>query len=185
MVLNLRILKKIKSLYLLFYGHLFGGVKLARRLGVTVGNDCRIYTRVWGSEPFLISIGNRVTITDGVKILTHDGATWLIRNEHGCRFQRFAAVEIGDNVFIGVNAIIMPGITIGSNVIIGAGSVVTKNLSSNGVYVGNPAKFIKKFIDYEQKVIGSCVNDSELVHFKSNYENLVYQSIELHNDKKK
>lgn len=52
-------------------------------------------------------------------------------------------VIIGDNVWIGGDATILPGVTIGDNVVIGAGSVVTKDIPSNVVIAGNPAKIIK------------------------------------------
>lgn len=55
-----------------------------------------------------------------------------------------APVVIDDNVFIGMNSIIMKGVTIGKNSIIGAGSVVTKNIPANQIWGGNPAKFIKE-----------------------------------------
>lgn len=53
-------------------------------------------------------------------------------------------IKIGNNVWIGGNVIVLPGITIGDNVTIGAGSVVTKNIPSNVVAVGNPCRIIKE-----------------------------------------
>lgn len=53
-------------------------------------------------------------------------------------------IKVGNNVWIGGNVCVMPGVTIGDNVVIGAGSVVTKDIESNSVAVGNPAKVIKK-----------------------------------------
>ena len=53
-------------------------------------------------------------------------------------------VIIGDNVWIGMNVCLLPGIEIGDNSIIGAGSVVTKNIPSNEIWAGNPARFVKK-----------------------------------------
>ena len=138
-------MSKFYKLYLLFIARIKGGVWLARKLGVSVGDNCRIYTHNFGSEPFLISIGNKVTITSGVRILTHDGATWLVENRDGARYQRYGRVSIGNNVFIGINSIIMPDIEIDDNVVIGAGSVVTKSIPSNSVYAGNPAKYICSF----------------------------------------
>ena len=55
-----------------------------------------------------------------------------------------AAITIGENVGIGGNACILPGVTIGDNVVIGAGSVVTKDIPANCVAAGNPARIIKK-----------------------------------------
>lgn len=55
----------------------------------------------------------------------------------------YGKVKIGNNVFIGVKTVIMPGVTIGDNVIVGAMSLVTKDIPSNVVVYGNPAKVIK------------------------------------------
>lgn len=59
-----------------------------------------------------------------------------------------AAPKIGDNVDIGVSAIIIGEIKIGNNVVIGAGAVITKNVSDNSVMVGNPARLLKKVYDF-------------------------------------
>lgn len=53
-------------------------------------------------------------------------------------------VNIGSDVWVGANVTITKGVTIGSRVVVGANSVVTKNLESNGVYAGNPARLVKK-----------------------------------------
>lgn len=55
---------------------------------------------------------------------------------------------IGNEVFVGAESIILPGVTIGDRVVIGAGSVVTKNLESNSVYVGSPARRICSYDEY-------------------------------------
>ena len=75
---------------------IFGRIALARKLGVSIGDDCRVMITEWGTEPFLIRIGSRVTITAGVTFLTHDGSTWLIRNDRDVRYQKFAPITIGD-----------------------------------------------------------------------------------------
>lgn len=59
-----------------------------------------------------------------------------------------ADVHIGKNCFIGDRTIVLPGVTIGDEVVIGAGSVVTKDIPSNSVAVGNPARVIKSGIHY-------------------------------------
>lgn len=58
---------------------LLGKVSYARKLGVKIGENCRIYISYWGTEPELISVGNNVTITSDVTLLTHDGSTCLIK----------------------------------------------------------------------------------------------------------
>jgi acetyltransferase-like isoleucine patch superfamily enzyme len=152
------LIKKVLSV-VIFY--LLGGVRSARFLGVDVGERCRIYTLNFGSEPFLIKIGNRVTLTSGVKILTHDGAAWLMRDIKGRRF-KYQKVIIGNNVFVGVNSIIMPGVIIEENIIVAAGSVVTKSIPSGSIVAGNPAKIIGKFDDLKNKALFEFVSENEL-----------------------
>lgn len=141
-----------------------GGVYAARRKGVTVGNNCRIYIHSFGSEPFLISMGDSVTITSGVKIITHDGSTGLVRDEQERRYQRYAPVKIGNNVFVGVNSVILPGVTIGSNVVVAAGSVVTRDVPDNIIVGGVPARHIMSFQAFSERIASSCANDGELEH---------------------
>ena len=155
-----------------------GGVAAARRRGVSIGQDCRIYTRNFGSEPFLVTIGDRVTLTSGVFVLTHDGSTGLVKSQDGNRYQRFLPVTIGNDVFVGVNSIIMPGVTIGNEVVIGAGSVVTKDVAGGSVIGGNPARVITSFDKFKQKIEDTCVNDSELVGVQP-YETRVRTALEL------
>ncbi|MCT8089305.1 acyltransferase [Acinetobacter sp. C_4_1] len=171
-------MKIINLVFDLFFYMLLGSIKYARRRGVKVGENCRLYTKNWGSEPFLISMGDNVTITSGVKLITHDGSTCLVKNAEGKRYQRFAPIEIGSNVFIGVNSIIMPGVTIGSNVVIGAGSVVTKDIPDDSVAIGVPAKVVSSFADYQVKIQNTCANDSELAGI-TNYFERVERSLEI------
>lgn len=123
----MRVIKTINKVLDLIYLKFRGKIKYARKLGVKIGSGCRIYSVEFGSEPFLISIGDNVTITAGVKFITHDGSSWLMRDEKGRRFY-FQPIQIGNNVFVGMNSIIMPGVKIEDNVIVAAGSVVTKSI---------------------------------------------------------
>lgn len=152
------------------------GDKYLRKLGAEVGENSRIYTTSFGSEPWLISIGNNVTITSGVKLLTHDGATWLIRDSKGRRYS-FNKIKIGNNVFIGVNAILMPGVKVGNNVIVAAGSVVTKSVPDGRIVGGNPAKIIGNYNDYEQKALKEYVSDKDLDKDKD-YKNRIDEVVE-------
>jgi len=143
------------------FSRLFGGDYAARRIGVKVGEGCRIFTYNFGSEPWLISIGDRVTITGGVKFLTHDGATWLIRDENGRRY-RYAPIHVGNDVFIGIDTIILPGVEIGNQVIIGAGSVITKSIPDCVIVAGNPACIIGYYEDYRKKVLSKYPSSNEM-----------------------
>jgi acetyltransferase-like isoleucine patch superfamily enzyme len=122
----------------------------ARSIGVRVGLGCRFYGAdigMFGSDPYLITIGDNVHITKGVLFVTHDGATLILRKEVP-DLEVTAPISIGNDVYIGVNSIILAGVTIGDRCIIGAGSVVTKSISGNSVAVGVPAKVVKTVDEY-------------------------------------
>jgi acetyltransferase-like isoleucine patch superfamily enzyme len=123
------------------------------RAGLRMGKDVRIIGRpAFGSEPYLISIGNHVTISSEVGFITHDGATWVFRHLPQYRgLQRFGTIEIKDNCFIGARAILMPGISIGPNSVVGAGAVVTRFVPPNTVVAGCPARVISSVEEYIKK----------------------------------
>lgn len=120
--------------------------KQALHVGVEIGEDNYIASKFWSSEPYLIKIGSHCQITAGVKLYTHGGAgavrRWLPK------FDTFGRVSIGDYVYIGNDAKIMPGVSIGDNVLIAAGSIVTKSIPSNIVVAGNPAKYVCTVEEY-------------------------------------
>lgn len=156
-----------------------GSTYYARTIGVKVGENCRIYISNFGTEPFLIEIGDNVTITPEVVILTHNGSTWLVRDNIRGRRYDYKKVIIGSNVFIGIRAIIMPGVIISDNVIIAAGSVVTKSVGPGLIVGGNPAKIIGKFDDYFFKSLQNDISQSELdysVSYKQMIEKVVNNS---------
>jgi acetyltransferase-like isoleucine patch superfamily enzyme len=93
--------------------------------------------------PQLVEIGDNFISAPGSLITAHDASTFLFSGKY-----RIEKVKIGNNVFLGANSVVLPGVTVGDNVIIGAGSVVSRNLNSNGVYAGNPAKFICTVDEY-------------------------------------
>lgn len=136
-------------------------VDYLRQKGARIGQQVVIYapnkTLIDKSSPWLLTIGDRVRITEGVKILTHDYAWSVLKCleieniEPGRILGAEGAVTIGSNVFIGMNAVITRGVTIGDNVIIGAGSVVTKDCPAGGVYAGNPARRIMSVEEFYEK----------------------------------
>ncbi len=89
------------------------------------------------SHCYHITIGDNVTLAPRVHILAHDASFGVFTGK-----TRAANVSIGNDVFIGASAIVLPGVHIGSRVIIGAGSIVTKDIPDNSVAVGNPAHVI-------------------------------------------
>lgn len=130
-----------------------------RKIGVEIGKDCTIYsprnTIIDEQYPWLITIGSHVRITEGVILLTHDYSWSVLKrinvNQHkGAILGAAGSIKIGDNVFIGMNTIVLRGVTIGNNVVIGAGSVVSRDCEEGWIYAGNPAQKIMR-IDYFYK----------------------------------
>lgn len=94
-----------------------------------------------------IEIGHNVMIGGGVTIVDSDFHSldyneWFTEQDE--KNMSSKEVIIGNNVFIGMNSIILKGVSIGNGAVIAAGSVVTKSIPINEVWGGNPAKFIKK-----------------------------------------
>ena len=144
-----------RKIYRSFYKHVWcrgNPVKYAKKIGVNCKGSLYIYGRVeWASEPWIITIGNNVHITDGVKFITHDGGTLLFRYLVP-DLEITKPIVVGNNVYIGNNVIILPGVKIGDNVVIGAGAVVSKNIPDNSVAVGVPARVIKTADEYLEKL---------------------------------
>jgi len=124
--------------------------KRARHDGVIMGEHNRIESYFWSSaEPYLITIGSHCALTENTKIYTHGGAR-VARGKYP-NFDVFGKVVLGDRVYVGSGAQIMPGVTIGDNVLIAAGSVVTKSIPSNVVVAGNPAKYVCSLNEFIEK----------------------------------
>lgn len=134
-------------------------IRLLRRRGVQIGDRCRIFTDSFGTEPYLIRIGNHCTITSGVRLVTHDGSCWVLRDQLP-NLQDFGPIVVEDNCFIGVNAIILPGVRIGTNSIVGAGSVVTRDVPSGVVVGGVPARVLMTIEDYRRKKLATSDGQS-------------------------
>lgn len=135
----------------LFKRFFYNPLKYARSVGVTIGDNCSISTYHWGSEPYLITIGDHVQITDGVRFFTH-GASWVLRRKYP-NFDCFGKILVGSNVYIGSCALILPGVTIGNNVVIGAGTVVTKSVPNNSIVAGNPGRIIGDATSFEHSYL--------------------------------
>lgn len=114
--------------------------------------EVRLYGRVdFGSEPWIITLGRNVHLTDGVKFITHDGGTLLFR-QYVPDLEITKPIILGNNVYVGNNVLLLPGVTLGDNVVIGAGAVVTKNVPSGEVWAGVPAKKVKSSQEYFDKI---------------------------------
>lgn len=120
----------------------------------SIGNNCYIPIHISKRQAYLTSIGNNVWLTNGTKILNHDASVKVVREALNLPWlDKCDKIQIGNNVFVGNNSIILPGVVIGDNSIIGAGSVITKSVSPNSVYAGNPAKKICSIDEYADKCL--------------------------------
>lgn len=137
-------------------------VKKFIRNGGEAGNNCKFYNaNIDTLNAYLIKIGNNVTLSN-CTLLAHDASTELF-----AKCYKIGKIVIGNNVFVGCGAIILPNVTIGDNVIIGAGSVVTKNIPSNRVVAGNPAKVISSYEEYKEKYL-KLINDGPIFSHSRN-----------------
>lgn len=101
----------------------------------------------------LISIGSNVWMATGVEFITHDVTHYMLNGmKDGYKYkEKIGCIEIGNNVFIGANATILYDVMIGDNVIIAAGALINRDVPSNCVVGGVPAKVISTFDDYLEK----------------------------------
>lgn len=99
-----------------------------------------------GMFPNLVTIGNNCIFAPTAIVLTHDASYYLFTGRY-----RIASTKIGNNVFVGYNVVIMPGVEIGDNVIIAACSAVTKSVPSNSVVAGVPGRVIASLSEYLQR----------------------------------
>ncbi|MFK5636019.1 acyltransferase [Ornithinimicrobium sp. LYQ103] len=122
----------------------------ASSLGVKLGEDVHFYGMrpgMFSTEPWLIRIGSHVHITSGCQFVTHDGGTLALRHLTP-DLEVTAPIIVGNRVYIGMNSMILPGVTIGDDVVIGAGSMVTKDIPAGSVAAGVPARVIKSIDQY-------------------------------------
>ncbi len=140
-------------------------IKYLKNLGVRIGEGTIFYdvrsNLIDLTRPWLIEIGSNVQFTKGCSILTH-GYDWsVLKGKYGKVLGSSGKVKIGDNVFIGVNTVILKGVNIGNNVIIGANSLVNKNVPDNVVVAGNPAKVITTIDEYLKKRENNQISEAQ------------------------
>lgn len=117
--------------------------------GITVGENCCIYSDITTPEGYLIYIGNNVTISNDVQFVTRDNSIDRVLND---KSDIFGEIHIGDNCFIGARSLILPGVTLADRVIVGSGSIVTKSFMESSIIIaGNPARKIGDWEGYIQK----------------------------------
>lgn len=145
--------RRIKEKYKKAILYRFNKNRYMKSIGLNFSpGNVHLYGNVsFGTEPWAITLGENVHIVNGVQFITHDGGTLIFRHIIP-DLEITKPIVVGNNVYIGTNTIILPGVNIGSNVIIGAGAVVTKDIPDNSVAVGVPAKVIKSADEYFEKI---------------------------------
>ena len=134
--------------------------KLAELKGVKLGHNCKLNKVVdFGTEPYLITLGDNFYCSTGIKFITHDGSVNVLRNLYPelSDADLFGYINIGNNVFLGCDVIVLPNSRIGDNVIVGAGSIVRGELDGGYVYAGVPVKKIMTIEAYKEKVLPKII----------------------------
>jgi serine acetyltransferase len=132
------------------------GVRIGARLDLIGGHP-----KTFGSEPYLVTVGDDVTISSGVTFVTHDGGLRVIRGEHPNAFY-YAPIVVGDRAFIGAGAWLLPGVRIGDRSVVGACAVVTRDVPPDTVVAGIPARPIKSVVDYVAAHVEDWIDTSGL-----------------------
>ena len=131
-------------------------IKRLRVEGVQIGDKCKIFTDLTLSEPYLVFIGDNVTISTNCSLLTHDNSVIKFMEN---ATDIMGKITIGKNCFIGANAVLLPGVSLADGTIVGAGAVVSKSVTEpNCVIAGNPAKIISSTEKLKEKYIYSTFN---------------------------
>lgn len=128
-------------------------VRYFRRQGVEIGEGVEIFGAnlfTFGSEPYLVSIGNEVTISHNVDFITHDGGLRVARAKYPEAYL-YGRIRIADHCFIGAHCIFLPSTSVGIGSVIGSGSIVTGKIPPGVIAVGSPAKPIKSVDEYVQQ----------------------------------
>lgn len=109
---------------------------------IEIGNRCKINGTVIHANEKVV-LGDDCRIGPGTVICDNDSHRVALSVQERARSPKTTPICIGNNVWIGMNCIILKGVNIADNAIIAAGAVVTKNCEANAIYAGNPAKFVK------------------------------------------
>lgn len=142
---------------ILFLLHIKKSESIAKEIGVSFGKSCRFLDdpyKMFGTEPYLVWMGNNVEVSNGTRFVTHDGGLFVLRNmyhEECGKLDKIKPIQVGNNVYFGFNCLVLPGVKIGNNVVVGAGSIVTKDVPDNVVVGGVPAMVIETLEEYKNK----------------------------------
>lgn len=160
----MRSLKRLLSHIALSHGHLLGlyrricrpngyqwAIYVKKFAGLyAMGEGCCIQSNVSITDPAHVRLGDNVHLT-GCSLFGHDGVISMLKQYTGLKLDRVGKIDIRSNVFVGHQAIIMPGVTIGPNVIVAAGAVVSRDVPPNSLVGGVPARRICSLDEFIQR----------------------------------
>jgi hypothetical protein len=111
-------------------------------MGMRVGERCRLYSLNVAAEAELVELGDDVIVSGEVMFVTHDGAIFVSPELFPNANNHYGRIRIGNGCFIGMRAIIMPGVELGEKCIVAAGAVVMDSFAAGSVVAGNPATYV-------------------------------------------
>ena len=116
-----------------------------------LGSNCSILPTTVFTDPAYVRIGNNVHFSS-CTLIGHDGSIAMLNQAYNVKLDSVGKIDIGDNVFIGYGAIVLPNVTISSNAIVGAGAVVTQDVAEGDIVAGVPARPIGRVEDLVKKL---------------------------------
>jgi acetyltransferase-like isoleucine patch superfamily enzyme len=127
-----------------------------RKRGAKIGRMVRLLGTVDGINPHLVSIGDYSVVGVQSALLAH------------CPIRGALPCKVGNFVYIGFGAIVLPGVTIGDHCLVGAGAVVTKDVPAGSIVAGNPAKVLRALTDEERERIQRTMLEGRLFGLDTN-----------------
>ena len=157
MLLFYRLILKIHTSYQFFIQQIY--LKICLSKGLKVGKNVRfVEVPQFGTEPFLIEIGDETTFSNNVRFVNHDGGQNALHFFDKYKDVRtFSRIKIGKQCLIGADCTIMPGVEMKDNCVLGAGSILTSSMPAGTVFAGVPAKYICTIEEYGDKLLAHNV----------------------------
>ena len=183
--MNSTTVKRIKYfIYCIFHRSSYEHANYLKKHSIfkSIGESCRFQPYMIPSDAAHIILHNNVGIGSGVLLLGHDAVHKVLNNmydENDNKIpvtksvkRRAEGIEIFNNVQIGANSIVCPGVQIGPNAIVSAGSVVTKDVPPDTIVAGNPARIVGSFSVIERMRRGEIADTGDVVIESSEDKNI-------------